>query len=323
VHITNLWLLVPEMGVYGVAALMVREVVRSKRCGWGTILILGIAYALIEECVILQTSLTPQFFASGTSSFGWALGVQWSYLVSMLGYESVYAIMMPIYLTEMIFPQRRAEPWLGRRGLLIAAGIFLVAGVGVWLLWENVGLKRYGPSTYQVPLLNILLALVVIVLLIALALALPSSTRQAREPGKRRAWSPWLLAPIAFVFALIWWLLIAFAYVPASTFNNASPLVPIGFGLVWGLLSLLVIRALSRGRGWQDRHRLALIIGAQLASMLGGVLVILATSPVDRLGKLILDLVALSLLFYLAWRLRKRRQAAPVEERSAESQASV
>src|SRR5579883_3186759 len=82
VHITNLWLLVPEMGVYGLAALMVREIVRRKHRGWGTILLLGIAYALIEECVILQTSLTPQFFLAGTGSFGWAFGVQWSYLVS-------------------------------------------------------------------------------------------------------------------------------------------------------------------------------------------------------------------------------------------------
>ena len=71
VHITNLWLLVPEMGVYGIAALIIREVARRWQRGWGTILALGIAFAVAEECVILQTSLTPQFFPPAfTDNFG-------------------------------------------------------------------------------------------------------------------------------------------------------------------------------------------------------------------------------------------------------------
>ena len=60
--LSNIWLLIPEMAVYGFAALLIREVVRRKGRGWGTMLLLGIAFAIAEECVILQTSLTPQFF---------------------------------------------------------------------------------------------------------------------------------------------------------------------------------------------------------------------------------------------------------------------
>src|SRR6266567_8739541 len=130
VHLTNIWLLVPEMGVYGTAALIIRDVVRRQHRGWGTILLLGIAYALAEECVILQTSLTPQFFPpAGTTSFGWAFGVQWFYLLAMLGYESVYAIVLPISLTEMLFPERRDVPWLSQRGLVIACVVFFLASI--------------------------------------------------------------------------------------------------------------------------------------------------------------------------------------------------
>ncbi len=69
---------------------MIREVVRRQKRGWGSILVLGIAYALAEECIILQTSLTPQFFPPAhTGNFGWAFGVHWIYLVAMLWYESV------------------------------------------------------------------------------------------------------------------------------------------------------------------------------------------------------------------------------------------
>jgi hypothetical protein len=81
-------------------------------------------------------------------------------------------------------------------------------------------------------------------------------------------------------------------------------------GLLWAGLAWGVIRFLSCERqGWQDRHRLALIFGEVLANMLGGTLVILTAPPIDKVGKLIFDLIAFILLSYLAWHLRKRRKA--------------
>jgi hypothetical protein len=41
--------------------------------------------------------------------------------------------------------------------------------------------------------------------------------------------------------------------------------------------------------------------------MLSGTLVVLAGEPIDILGKLVLDLVAIVLFGVLAWRLRARR----------------
>jgi hypothetical protein len=201
VRITTLWLLVPEMAVYGLAAVLIRETVRREGRGWGTILLLGFAYALAEECVFLQTSLTPQFFPAGISSFGWAAGVQWIYLTAMLGYESVYAIVLSIALTEVLFPDQRAVPWLNRRGMVSAIVVFLLASVGVWWLWSHVGLRKFGPATSQISLLNVGLALLVIIALVVLALSVPMRVSQ---PAKRQAWSPWLLGPIVFLFGLFW-----------------------------------------------------------------------------------------------------------------------
>jgi hypothetical protein len=307
VLVSTLWLLVPEMAVYGLAAVLTREVARRSNRGWGTILLFGIAFAVAEECVILQTSLTPQFFPGGTSSFGWAAGVQWIYLTALLAYEGIYAIVLSIALAELLFPDRRHDPWLSKRGFVIAFAVFLVACVGVWLLWTQAGLQRYGPTTYQVPLLSVGLALVVIVTLVALGLALP---RRVEKLARKRAWSPWLLGPIAFIFSLFWWLLIALPYIPASTFGGTSPLIPIGIGLIWAALALLTIGYLSSNRiGWQDRHRFALIFGAVLANMIGGTISILAASPIDQIGKLVIDLIAFTLLVLLAWRIRLRQRA--------------
>jgi hypothetical protein len=312
-QLTKLWLLAPEMAVYGVAALLIREAVRRQHRGWGMILLLGMAYALAEECLILQTSLTPQFFTAGASSFGWAFGVQWIYLVAMLGYESVYAIVLPIALTELLFPDQRAVPWLSRRGIGIAVVVFIVSSVGVWWLWSHGGLPRYGSRTYHIPLLNVGLALLVFGIVVSATLGLRLPTHSIQQ-ARRRAWSPWLLGPIAFTFGLFWWILVAFAYLPASEAPSASPLILIGIGLAWAGVALLVVRYLSTAQGWQDRHQLALIFGAVLASMVGGVLVILTDSPLDKLGKLVFDVIAIILLALQAWRLRKQRPAAVDED---------
>jgi hypothetical protein len=298
-RVTTLWLLIPEMAVYGLAAVLIREVARRSHRGWGSILLHGLAFAVAVECLILQTSLTSQFFPAGASSFGWAAGVQWIYLIALMGYESVYAIVLPIALAELLFPGRRNDPWLSRRGVGIASMVFLVASVGIGWLWSQSGMRQISPTADQVPPINVALALVAVVALVTLGLALPM---RAATPARKRAWPPWVLGPIAFIFALFWWILIALPYTPPAALQGASPLVPIAAGLVWATLALLVMSSLSSDRkGWGDRHRFALIFGAIVANMLGGTIVILAADRIDQIGKVVLDLAAFTLLVALAW----------------------
>lgn len=308
VHLSNLWLLLPEMGVYGLAALLIREVVRRRQGGWGMILLLGFAYAIAEECVILQTSFTPQFFPPAfAANFGWAFGVQWIYLVAMVWYESVYAIVLPIYFTELLFPGQRDRLWLDRRGLAVAAVFFVLSSIGVWWLWRYVGVQKYGPSTYQIPLRNVGLALIAIIALVSATLLLSPHGRPAPRPP-RRTWSPWLVGIMAFGHGLAWFVLIALAYLPATLLPGVSPLLPLIIGVIWVALALLVVKRLSAAPGGGDPQRLALIFGASLASMVGGVLTILTASPLDQISKLVFDVIAVILFVYLAWRLRQRKR---------------
>lgn len=249
--------------------------------------------------------MTPQFFPAGVNSFGWALGVQWIYLTALVGFESVYAIVLPITLTELIFPNQRNDLWLDRRGFAATTIVFLASSIGVGLLWSRVGLQRYGPSTYQVPLLYVGLALLVSAALVIGTLNLRTMVRPAQST-QRRAWSPWLMGLIAFVFGLFWFILIALPYLDSALLPGVSPLIPIGFGLVWGGLAILFVRYQSSEQGWRDSHRLALAFGAILASMLGGVLVVVRATPVDQIGKLVFDLIAIVLFGWFAWRLRHR-----------------
>lgn len=85
-RVTTLFLLIPQICIYGGAALIIRTLVRSRRRGWGAILLLGMAFAIAEECVILQTSVSPPyqqllFGGAPDPTYTWAFGVGWAYLL--------------------------------------------------------------------------------------------------------------------------------------------------------------------------------------------------------------------------------------------------
>src|SRR5215469_14506859 len=63
-HITTFFLLLPQIGVYGCGALIIRALARSRRRGWVAILLMGLAFAVALECLILQTALAPLFVAA-------------------------------------------------------------------------------------------------------------------------------------------------------------------------------------------------------------------------------------------------------------------
>src|SRR5262249_49942034 len=99
------YLLLPQIGVYGCGALIIRALARHRRRGWVAILLMGLAFAIVEECLILQTALAPLFIAADPQHiYGRTLGVNWVYLLFTLGYESIWAIVLPIQLTELLFP---------------------------------------------------------------------------------------------------------------------------------------------------------------------------------------------------------------------------
>ncbi len=140
--------------------------------------------------------------------------------------------MLPIYLTEILFPAQRDRPWLDRRGLNVAAVIFVLSSIGVWQLWSHVGVQKYGPSTYRVPLVYIGIALILIVeLVLATVLRRPSVPPGTKST--RRAWAPWLVGFLAFGHWLAWFVLIILGYLPATMLPGVSPLLPIGIGLDW------------------------------------------------------------------------------------------
>src|SRR5580698_3440049 len=118
-RVSFLFAFVPELMMWGCGALLIREVVRRWGGGWTSILLLGLALAVFEECIVQQTSLAPLPWLAISADYGRRLGVNWIYFLFMLGYERVWVVVVPIQVTELIFPEWRAERWLRTGGMKI------------------------------------------------------------------------------------------------------------------------------------------------------------------------------------------------------------
>jgi hypothetical protein len=311
-HLSTFYLILPQIGVYGCGALIIRNLARRRGRGWVAIALMGVAFAIVLECLILQTALAPLFVAMDPCHiYGRALGVNWVYLLYALGYESLWAIVLPIQVSELLFPDRRDDLWLGRWGLVVASVVFLLASIATWYLWGQAVHKFVPGPGYQAPLLAIGLALLGTVALVAIALV-PQTASGARPVTERRAPRPWLVGLAAFWLALFWFALVVFAVGVAPAVPAIAPAV---VAFLLAALTFGAVRRWSSRSGWGDAHRLALVSGPLLASMLAGCLVSGVSLPMDWIGKLALDGLAIVGLIWMRWKIRRRLVQVASEQR--------
>jgi hypothetical protein len=265
--------------------------------------LLGIALALAEECVLQQTSLAPLVGSDPAHPYGRALGVNWIYLLWAIVYECVWVVVIPIQLAELIFADRRHELWLQRQGIVLASVVFVLASFVAWFLWTQIFVPRFFPDlVYHVPLPSLAIALAVIgvFILAALATGRGALTGAQREP-LRPPPSVLFVGLIALLFALPWFLLVFLAYGADPTLPFLVPLV---LGMVWALRALIRFHTWSTRFVWDDNHRLAAVTGALLGSMLAGYPILVASKAplIDVIGKIIFNAIAIVLLGVLARR---------------------
>jgi len=291
-RVSFLFALIPEIGVWGCGALLIRYVVRRWHRGWLSVWLLGLALALAEECFIQQTSLAP-LIGSAANGYGRAVGVNWIYLIWALGYESIWVVVVPIQLTELVFPGRRKEPWLRTGGVLWAGLSFCLASFIAWFTWtKQARTKVFHLPPYDPPWLYLLLAGLAIALLVVVAFVVPVAWPQKMQAG-RPSPRPWRLGLAAALLGLPWGTFVLVSY---GTWLWIQPAVIIPLALGWALLAFLLLRGWTSQPGWQDSHRLAVVFGAITACMVSGFIVFAVGGawPMDWIGKAIMNLAAVA-----------------------------
>src|SRR5579862_7045872 len=79
-RLSVIFVLIPEIMTWGCAALLIRECVRRWRKGWPSMLLMGLALAVAEECIIQQTSIAP-LVGLAEHAYGRVWGVNWIYFL--------------------------------------------------------------------------------------------------------------------------------------------------------------------------------------------------------------------------------------------------
>ncbi|MFQ5837896.1 MAG: hypothetical protein ACE5HJ_03845 [Thermoplasmata archaeon] len=152
-------------GLYGGGALILRELTLRWGKGKATLLVLGAAYGIIEEALMVKSFFDPAWPDLGIlGEYGRWLGVNWVWAFFLTLYHAVFSITLPILLVELAYPDRRDTPWISRRGFGVVASVF----VSVVLL-GFFGLTPYipPPSLYA-------LFLILVILLFWIAYRLPA-----------------------------------------------------------------------------------------------------------------------------------------------------
>ncbi len=303
-RISVIFVLIPEILTWGCGALIIRESVRRWNKGWLGMLLLGLALAVAEEWVIQQTSIAP-LLGLAQHAYGRVWGVNWVYFLWALGYESVWVVLVPVQLTELLFPARREQPWLRTRGLVIASLVFIVGSCMAWYGWtQRARVMIFHMSPYSPPPLYLAAAVAVIVLLILAAYATSSVHSRHRKVSPNAEPSPLLLGVIVTTLGSAWaaFVLVGFSSLPAVPSSLA-----LAAGLAWCGLTLFLMRRWTSSSTWGDAHRFALVFGGILGCMLGGFAVFKVGGAlrIDWIGKAILNVAAVSWLVAVHHRLTR------------------
>jgi hypothetical protein len=295
---SNPFMFIVLAALYGSGALLAREISLRWNKRWPTILMLGLAYAIIEEGLMVKSFFDPGWMDLGDMAFyGRWLGINWPWTVELMIYHATVSIAIPIQLVELIYRERRDERWLGRRGMI---------GIPV-LLGLDVLFGFFVLTTYRPPAGPYLLAVLATVGLYWWARQAPAEW-PAKAPIQPLHYRLLILIGLSIVVGMIF-----AAWVFAS--SGWSPVLSIILMIAVCVASYLVIRRASGYGSWDDLSRLALIRGVLLPmNILGAIREFSGNQPDNPTGMTLVGILTLVGLWWLGRRIRERRPAPPAQD---------
>jgi hypothetical protein len=281
-----------EVVVWGGGALMLRGLARKLGLGWPSLILFGLAIAVAEEFVIQQTSFAPVVIQLKGVEWGRAGGLNYVYALWALVYETVWVVLSPTLVAEMVFPDRRNETWISPAGLAIIAVLFPIGSVMAWFGWTRIARVR----TFHLPIYNptpaqLACALIVVVALLQIGIKRPPTMRRIAAPPR-----PILVGALGMFWAIVW-------YALALTAFGIAPQLPAPLVAAAGLAAVLITGVLisrwAQHPQWNPSHAYALACGALLAAMAVSFFGFQGGSWSDIIFKVITNVLAAGLLLGL------------------------
>ncbi len=196
------------------------------------------------------------------SEYGSYLGVQWVWTIMLTVFHATISTLIPIAITESIWPEHKNVPLLGKRGLKLAfAGLILITVFGMVFF----GTEEDGKMTpyYPHPLL-LILSFAIVLLLIWMS----HRWKESRISTNLHLMSPVLFGIGGFLFQSLN-LFVPYALADNDVSGNVTIIVQMGGVLV--ALSLIVFQLYHSEI--TKRHIAALISGSTLFFLIFGPIV--------------------------------------------------
>ncbi|MCI4372460.1 MAG: hypothetical protein L3K02_02275 [Thermoplasmata archaeon] len=266
-----------NVGQYTAGALLIREAMIRWHKGWGSVLLLGLAYGVTEEGLGDNTLFNTNHAADGVlGSFGHWVGVNWVWATAVLAFHVIFSIGLPILLLSLALPATRGRSLLGRRGLVVALASLAATTATETLIVYNQFHFWMGPYL-------LIGSGITIAALVVAAYRLPRNSWA--PPSERPSARSWEVGAIGFLFFPI-----AFVLEYGFTSGPVPPAVIIlGELVIFGLLFERIRRRIGRT---QNEYLLVdLAFGSVLWQAVFGVLLTLGLP-------FTLPLVAITLLFF-------------------------
>jgi hypothetical protein len=302
---SSIFVLPIEMAVWGGGAVLARAIVRKRRLGWWSLLLLGLALAIAEEFLIQQTSVAPMVIRLKGETWARAFGVNYLYLLWALAYESIWVVLMPTLAVEMVFSEQRDETWLSRAGAIVTATLFAVGCFFAWFTWTQIARTQvFHQPPYTPPLLWVVAAAAAIALLIVAALRFPTKVPSCLAPPP-----PWLLGLMGAIWAVLWFGLVVLAFGIDPHFPEAAAA---GAGVIVIACLVCFVPRWAAGAGWSRRHNFALVAGSLTGSMAFSFVGFICSISNDLWFKIAVDLAALAGLVWLGRRIQFEAKSAAI-----------
>lgn len=286
----TMFYLMPVLALlYGGGALLIRETAVRLNLNKAGLLLLCLAYGIIEETFNTQSLFDPNYLGLRLLDYGYVpflkMGSWWT--VYVLGIHIVWSTAVPVLLIDYLFPKVKGKPVLGIAGIVVVAAGFAFAAFAPLL---NRPEQAFMASGQQ-----FMIAGIAVILLCLLAI-LGFRKRNGKEKITGNVPSPLSMGIISLLLGSGFMALtFVTTYIPAWLNVTGMLLLFTAGGVLFGLL--------SRRSGWSPKHTLYVVGGLLFTYLWFGFVQtpsIGAITPLqDTLGNILFSLVAVG-VFILA-----------------------
>ncbi|MFT4073945.1 MAG: hypothetical protein QM647_00340 [Asticcacaulis sp.] len=284
-----------EVLIWGTGAVLARYCVRRFRLGWFNLVLLALALAVAEECLIQQTSFASLVVQVKGVEYGRAFGFNYVYFTWALLYEAIFVVCVPVALCELLYPTRKDGPWLNIWGIIPLVILFVPAAFAAWYGWNIIArANTFHLPPYYLPQNLAIISVVVLLVLIGLAIG-PFRRRLAAPAKPANPPHPLVLAGLGLlvaggIFAIE---VLAFGAAP-----QVPTVVPVLAGVVLALLMMGFVPGWMASPQWTTGHMIAMTFAIVWGNF--GCLFIGFGSGIDLYGKIVLDVSGVLLMIWLA-----------------------